>query len=170
MDVHLAPTGSWQFASDTRIKDDSFRLPVYWLCLGKLPLTFMPEVLGMNLAMELSGVGDGYRDARHFLAAHGFSTQFVDLHNTIDNVSTGHSAWAADAIDKYMAGLLLYRDDGFAATQWQRIRMGYASLSSVPGSGRRLPAWVRSIFGRRVPLPVAPAQPLHHYAHSMDAN
>ncbi|MET3496908.1 iron-containing redox enzyme family protein [Variovorax boronicumulans] len=170
MGMHLAPTGSWQFASDTRIKDDSFRLPVYWLCLGKLPLTFMPEVLGMNLAMELSGVGDGYRNARQFLIEHGFSTQFVDLHNTIDNVSTGHSAWAADAIDKYMATLLPYCDDDFFAAQWLRIRTGYASLSSVPGSNRSLSAWTRSVFRRRLPSPKAPARPLHHYAHSMDPN
>jgi len=130
MDFELAPTGSREFAQDPRLDEDSFRLPVYWLCLGKLPVTFMPEILGMNLAMELSGVGGSYRSARRFLRHYGFSTAFVDLHNTIDNVSTGHSAWAADAIDAYMRPLATAEE---VAEQWQRVRVGYESLAPMPG-------------------------------------
>lgn len=130
MDFELAPTGSREFAEDPRLYEESFRLPVYWLCLGKLPVTFMPEVLGMNLAMELSGVGGSYRSARRFLRHYGFSTAFVDLHNTIDNVSTGHSAWAADAIDAYMRSLASAEQ---VAAQWQRVRVGYESLAPMPG-------------------------------------
>ena len=130
MDFELAPTGSREFAEDPRLYEKSFRLPVYWLCLGKLPVTFMPEVLGMNLAMELSGVGGSYRSARRFLRHYGFSTAFVDLHNTIDNVSTGHSAWAADAIDAYMRSLASAEQ---VAAQWQRVRVGYESLAPMPG-------------------------------------
>ncbi len=130
MDFELAPTGSREFAEDPRLYEESFRLPVYWLCLGKLPVTFMPEILGMNLAMELSGVGGSYRSARRFLRHYGFSTAFVDLHNTIDNVSTGHSAWAADAIDAYMRSLTSAEQ---VAAQWQRVRVGYESLAPMPG-------------------------------------
>ncbi|WPN97717.1 iron-containing redox enzyme family protein [Pseudomonas sp. MUP55] len=130
MGFELAPTGSRDFAEDPRLYEESFRLPVYWLCLGKLPMTFMPEVLGMNLAMELSGVGGSYRSARRFLRHYGFSTAFVDLHNTIDNVSTGHSAWAADAIDAYMRALTSAEQ---VAAQWQRVRVGYESLAPTPG-------------------------------------
>lgn len=129
MAIELAPTGSREFAEDPRLDEDSFRLPVYWLCLGKLPVTFMPEILGMNLAMELSGVGGSYRSARRFLRHYGFSTAFVDLHNTIDNVSTGHSAWAADAIDAYMRSLTAGKE---IAEHWYRIRLGYESLAPMP--------------------------------------
>ncbi|MBU1282609.1 MAG: iron-containing redox enzyme family protein [Gammaproteobacteria bacterium] len=129
MAFELAPTGSREFAEDPRLDEDSFRLPVYWLCLGKLPVTFMPEILGMNLAMELSGVGGSYRSARRFLRHYGFSTAFVDLHNTIDNVSTGHSAWAADAIDAYMRSLVAGEQ---IAEHWYRIRVGYESLAPMP--------------------------------------
>ncbi|MCF5604904.1 iron-containing redox enzyme family protein [Pseudomonas syringae] len=130
MDFAVAPTGSREFAEDPRLHEDSFRLPVYWLCLGKLPVTFMPEILGMNLAMELSGVGGSYRAARRFLRHYGFSTAFVDLHNTIDNVSTGHSAWAADAIDAHMRSLA---SEEQLAEQWHRVRVGYESLAPMPG-------------------------------------
>jgi hypothetical protein len=107
------------------MRDESFRLPVYWLSLGRFPRTCLPEVLGMNLAMELSGVGGSYRRARIALAAHGFSTRFVDIHNTIDNIASGHTAWAADAIHSYMTSL-----PGAAVNQvWARVRLGFRSLS-----------------------------------------
>src|SRR6185503_16242456 len=105
MGVDLPPTASPEFARWTGFRDASFELPVYWLCVGRFPRTFLPEVLGLNLAMELSGVGGTYRRARLALKAYGFSTRFVDIHNTIDNVATGHSAWAADAVDSLMAAL-----------------------------------------------------------------
>jgi hypothetical protein len=75
-------------------------------------------------------VGGTYRSARRFLRHYGFSTAFVDLHNTIDNVSTGHSAWAADAIDAYMRALPTAQA---VAEQWQRVRVGYESLAPMPG-------------------------------------
>jgi hypothetical protein len=125
MDVDLPPTASPEFARCLLMRDESFRLPVYWLSLGRFPRTCLPEVLGMNLAMELSGVGGSYRRARIALAAHGFSTRFVDIHNTIDNIASGHTAWAADAIHSYMTSL-----PGAAVNQvWARVRLGFRSLS-----------------------------------------
>lgn len=132
MGIELAPTGSREFAEDPRLREESFRLAVYWLCLGKLPVTFMPEILGMNLAMELSGVGGSYRSARRFLKHYGFSTDFVDLHNSIDNVCTGHSAWAAEAIDAYMRKIA-GGGRGELAEHWLRVRVGYESLAPTPG-------------------------------------
>lgn len=170
MDFELAPTGSREFAEDPRLYEESFRLPVYWLCLGKLPVTFMPEVLGMNLAMELSGVGGSYRSARRFLRHYGFSTAFVDLHNTIDNVSTGHSAWAADAIDAYMRSLTSAEQ---VAEQWQRVRVGYESLAPMPGKWtsmlRRLGL---SSAGHALPRPARTATSngyLHHLPITREA-
>ncbi|MFD7659915.1 iron-containing redox enzyme family protein [Actinosynnema sp. NPDC059797] len=128
MGVDLPPTDSPGFSAHPGFHDESFELPVYWLCISRFPRTFQPEILGLNLAMELSGVGGSYRDARVGLLHHGFSTQFVDLHNTIDNVSTGHSAWAVDAIDSYLAEQP--RDDGEV---WRRIRVGYRSLNPPEG-------------------------------------
>lgn len=132
MGIELAPTGSREFAYDTRFREESLERPVYWLCLGKLPHTFLPEILGMNLAMELSGVGGSYRTARTFMKHYGFSTHFVDLHNTIDNVSTGHSAWAADAIDTHMRTVAKLSNPAEFAAEWQRVRVGYESLAPLP--------------------------------------
>ncbi|WP_369174199.1 iron-containing redox enzyme family protein [Streptomyces sp. R28] len=131
MGVDLPPTRSPEFAAWPAFRDRSFELPVYWLAIGRFPRTFEPEILGLNLAMELSGVGGSYRRARQALAHHGFSTMFVDVHNTIDNVATGHSAWAADAVDGYLTQL----PPAARADAWDRIRTGYRSLN--PPSGFR---------------------------------
>ena len=129
MGVELPPTGSAEFAAWPGFRDSSFELPVYWLCIGRLPQTFQAEVLGLNLAMELSGVGGSYRRARCALKEYGFSTRFVDIHNTIDNVATGHSAWAADAVDSFLAALPGTHGVAARAEAWERVRTGYRSLN-----------------------------------------
>jgi len=142
MGVELPPTASPEFAQWPGFRNESFELPVYWLSIGRFPRTFMPEVLGLNLAMELSGVGGSYRRSRIALRAYGFSTRFVDIHNTIDNVASGHSAWAADAIDIYMASVAASLGAKAQAETWERIRVGYRSLCPPTGfrarrAGRR---------------------------------
>ncbi|GAA1332027.1 iron-containing redox enzyme family protein [Saccharothrix algeriensis] len=129
MGVEPPPTATPAFARWEGFHDRSFELPVYWLSLGRFPRTFLPEVLGMNLAMELSGVGGSYRRARIALKEHGFSTRFVDIHNTIDNVASGHSAWAADAIATYMCALPADATDH----AWSRVRVGFRSLTPPDG-------------------------------------
>lgn len=133
MDIDLPPTSSPEFARYPGFRDASFELPVYWLCIGRFPRTFLPEILGLNLAMELSGVGGTYRRAGLALRTYGFSTRFVDIHNTIDNVATGHSAWAADAIDTHLASLSDSPGQGQRAEVWERVRAGYRSLNPPTG-------------------------------------
>jgi Iron-containing redox enzyme len=149
MGVTLPPTGSAGFAAWKGFRDGSFALPVYWLSIGSLPGTFLPEILGLNLAMELSGVGGGYRKAAIALKAHGFSTRFVDIHNTIDNVATGHSAWAADAIAAYLAQIAQLQGHAAQEAAWSRVRVGYRSLNP-PNPPRRAgrphgrrPSWMK---------------------------
>lgn len=141
MDVRLPPTGSPEFAAWPGFREESFALPVFWLCVGRFPRTFLPEVLGLNLAMELSGVGGSYRRARIALRHHGFSTRFVDIHNTIDNVATGHSAWAADAVDTYLSALPPAAEAGVRKAAWTRVRTGYRALTASTG-------WLARVRGR----------------------
>lgn len=130
MGIQAPPTASLEFANWKLLRPQSFELPVYWLCIGRLPRTFMPEILGLNLAMELSGVGGTYRQAHRALREHGFNTRFVDIHNTIDNVATGHSAWAADAVDTYLAAVSAEQGAEQQDAAWRRVRIGYASLGA----------------------------------------
>lgn len=132
MELDLPATTSLDFANWPGFRDESFELPVYWLAINRFPRRFLPETLGLNLAMELSGVGGTYRRERFNLLAHGFSSQYFDIHNTIDNVATGHSAWAADAIEVYLAGLSSRLGSEAAEKSWERIRVGFRSLHPPP--------------------------------------
>ncbi|MFC8076379.1 iron-containing redox enzyme family protein [Streptomyces sp. NPDC057307] len=148
MGVDLPPTDSAEFAAWPGFDDESFATPVYWLCVSRFPQTFLPEILGLNLAMELSGVGGGYRSAAVALRHYGYSSQFVDLHNTIDNVATGHSAWAVDAIDSYLTDLPRLLGPHQQEAAWARLRVGYRSLNPPGGPAARLYAALRSGGGR----------------------
>lgn len=128
MGKRLPPTGSLEFAFHPDLRSESFRLPVFWLAVGKFPLRYRPEILGLNLAMELSGVGGAYRSAQCFLRYHKLPTTFVDLHNTIDNVSNGHAALAVDAINTCIAAI---EGADEAARFWIRVRNGYEALEPI---------------------------------------
>lgn len=149
MDVDLPPTASPEFANWPGFRDASFELPVYWLSIGRFPRTFLPEVLGLNVAMELSGVGGTYRRAGMALRKYGFSTRFVEIHNTIDNVATGHSAWATGAVDTLMSGLPDTPGPGGRSEVWERVRAGFRSLSPPGGFMARRAARRGRLAGNR---------------------
>lgn len=152
MGVDLPPTGSREFAESPLLRDASFELPVYWLSIGLFPRTFAPEIVGLNLAIELSGVGGSYRLAHRSLTHHGFDTQFVDLHNAIDNVLTGHSAWAAEAVEAFVAGTGDLQGPDARDEAWRRVRTGFASLEAPLRQKRKPPT--RRFLRRRPPAPV----------------
>ena len=121
----LPATADPAYANSACFRDRDFELPVFWLSIGRFPQTYRAEVLGLNLAMELSGVGGGYLRTQRALKAHGFPTLFVDLHNTIDNIATGHSAWAAASIDAFMSAL----PERDRVRAWDRVRTGFVALN-----------------------------------------
>ncbi len=121
----LPATADPQYANSPCFNDRDFDLPVFWLSIGRYPLTYRPEIMGLNLAMELSGVGGGYRRTHQALATYGFPTIFVDLHNSIDNIATGHSAWAAASVDAYISAL----PQGERTESWTRVRTGFVALN-----------------------------------------
>jgi len=129
MNVSILDHRTLDFANSDIFEDDAFMVPTFWMAISAFPKRFLPETLGLNLAMELSGVGGAYLKARDELAFYEFSTLFVDLHNTIDNVSTGHSALAAEAIVEHMDKILGTGDLVTIQRHWRRVWTGYRSLA-----------------------------------------
>lgn len=128
MGVNLPDFRTTEFSQSNLFKSSDFRLPVFWLSISLYSKTYMPEILGLNLAMELSGIGGEYRRSGDILRHYGYSSQFTDLHNSIDNIATGHTAWAIDAIKSHMESV--YQLGGNEALQknWNRVWIGYLSL------------------------------------------
>lgn len=129
MEVDLPDFRTRAFAQSELFSDASFEVPAFWLSISQFPRSFRPETLGLNLAMELSGVGGAYRTARDELKHFKFDTLFVDLHNTIDNVSTGHSAMALEAIELHMDEVLSTGSSTALDTHWRRVWTGFCALA-----------------------------------------
>lgn len=117
------------FAASALFDNDSLQVPVFWLAVSLFPQSFQPEILGLNLAMELSGVGGEYRRSADVLRHYGFNSLFTDLHNTIDNVVSGHTAWAIEAIKQHLDDIAQNGGTTELARHWQRVWVGYRALS-----------------------------------------
>ncbi|WP_051331705.1 iron-containing redox enzyme family protein [Methylocaldum szegediense] len=126
------------FARDARFIDAAFEFPVYMLAIGLLKDRYFPELLGLNLAIELSGLGAGYMEAADILGHHGIDPTIVQLHQTIDNLACGHSARARDAILLYLDRIRQQGDVTAVQNAWRRIRLGHASFGAalLPLAGR----------------------------------
>lgn len=129
MGIRLPHVADPEFARWPGFRESSFEVPVYWLTISRFPRTFLPETLGLNLAEELFGVGGSLRQTQLNLKRHGYNTLFYDIHNTIDNVASGHSAWAIDAINTYMSTVARTFGADVRADTWQRIRAGFYSAT-----------------------------------------
>jgi len=129
MGVELGDFTAQSFASSPHFDSECLQVPVFWLAISLFPKSFQPETLGLNLAMELSGVGGEYRRAADVLRHYGFSSMFTDLHNTIDNVVSGHTAWAIEAIKQHLDDVAQSGGHKELSHHWRRIWVGYRALS-----------------------------------------
>ena len=84
---------------------------------------FMPELLGGNLGVEVTGVGGSYLDSwRKFVSEdnnHWAALSFR-LHNSIDNYVSGHTKWSMAAVQAFMAQVEESAPSA-VESQWQRI-------------------------------------------------
>ena len=155
MGVDAPPVDSWDFARWPRLDDASFEVPTLWLGISCFPRHFLPEILGLNLAVELAGVGGPYMEARDTLRRFGFPTLFVDVHNAADNVSVGHAAWAMKAIARYMDDMAERDGPHNLDRAWHRVWAGVRATLPQIGRARLLAHRIaRRLFGEdpaRVP-------------------
>ncbi|MFZ5677487.1 MAG: iron-containing redox enzyme family protein [Pseudomonadota bacterium] len=134
MGVSAPPVDSRAFADWERLQDSSFEIATLWLAISCFPRHFMPEILGLNLAVELAGVGGPYMEARDTLRRFRYPTLFVDTHNAADNVTAGHAAWATSAIKHYMDQLTERQGPHHLDETWHRIWSGVRA--TLPQIGR----------------------------------
>jgi hypothetical protein len=85
---------------------------------------FMPEILGVNLGIEATGVGGAYIE--NWKRAEGSGAEWkalaARLHNSIDNYADGHTKWSLAAVQAFMQRV---KDgavgDAELQAQWHRI-------------------------------------------------
>lgn len=154
LDITVAATASQEFARSPLFLDAAFDLPTFLLAIGQFPRSFFPEILGLNLAIELSGLGRQYRRLAEDLEYWGIDATIVRLHQSIDNLASGHAALAAEAIRIHLDDIRASIGPAGEARQWRRIRTGYRSLESAT---RRFKRAMLSSYVQRFLLPKAVA-------------
>ena len=149
--IDLPAVETVEFSRSSGLLDSVFDLPSYLLAISQFPRTYLPEILGLNLAIELSGLGGGYMQLAEELRYWNINPLIVTLHLSIDNLANGHAAMAAEAIQNYMDGLLTYGEAELRGQLWKRIWVGFLSLNAAT---RRLKwALVMTKFKQSMPFP-----------------
>lgn len=129
--IDLAPTQTLDFIEHPGFIAGAFDIPVCLLAIGQFPCEFLPETLGINLAIELSGLGRQYMRLADELDYWAIDPTIVNVHIAIDNVATGHTALATKAIQRYLDGILDSQGETAMNAHWRRIFVGYRALSWV---------------------------------------
>lgn len=131
VNISLPPIDSKEFINYPGFIDSAFDLPNYLLSISKFPSAFLPELLGLNMAIELSGLGKVYQSLSEELKFWGIDPAIVDVHISIDNVASGHASLAKQAIQLYLDDCAAGLGEEAVQAHWRRIHTGYCSLQSV---------------------------------------
>lgn len=129
--LDLPPIDTEDFIAHPGFLRSAFDLPAYLLAISYFPRRFLPELLGLNLAIEVSGLGGVYRQLAHDLEFWGLDATIVRLHQSIDNFSVGHAALAAEAVRLYLDHIGGIEGTVEVERHWRRIRWGYGSLRAA---------------------------------------
>lgn len=157
--INLPPINTKEFVKHSGFLDSAFDIPVYLMAISKFPNTFLPELLGLNMAIEISGLGNVYLRLSEELKFWGIPSAIVDIHTSIDNLSTGHSALAIKAIQAYLDEISANYGEDIMQAHWRRIYTGYVSLNTV--STRLKYSLIAQYFLKRKPADTKKTGPVH---------
>jgi len=130
--ITLPPVHTRAFINHARFINSAFDLPCFMLALGLSPDFFLAELLGLNMAIELSGLGKSYPQLVDEWGYWGIDATIANIHITVDNYETGHTLLAKKSIQLYMDEVMMNTSDTKVIdSHWKRIYTGYASLRFV---------------------------------------
>ena len=97
-------------------------IPLVYMSMALNTRHFLPELLGLNLAIEAIGVCGWYIGAwkRHEREGDRWAALYHRLHNSIDNYASGHTKWSLAAVQAFMARVNRAAPEG-VEPQWRRI-------------------------------------------------
>lgn len=131
VNIKLPPVHTREFVGHPGFIGGAFDIPVYLMAIAKSPSAFLPELLGLNMAIELSGLGNVYLRLSAALRYWGIDSAIIDVHTAIDNLASGHSALAMKAIQFYLDEIASCSGKAAVDLHWRRIYTGYCSLQAV---------------------------------------
>jgi hypothetical protein len=129
--IQMPPTDSMEFAMQPALRDFAFDLPLLTLSVSLFPKAFLPEIIGVNLAIELSGLGKGYMQIIDELRYWKMDPYFFTLHLTIDNIASGHTAVAMETVHLYLDQIFATQGQQAMQREWERIWIGYLAFKQA---------------------------------------
>lgn len=131
LNIQLPPLHSKAFIEHPGFIGSAFDLPVYLMSIAAFPNAFLPELLGLNLAIELSGLGRLYMSLAEGLEYWGIDAGIVKVHISADNFASGHAAMAKRAVQAYLDEIAACCGTEEMHKHWRRVHSGYASLTTA---------------------------------------
>ncbi len=129
--IDLPPLDQPDFAEYTGFLTAAFDLPIYLLAISHFPRSLLPEIIGLTLAIELSGLGAHYMTLVDELDYWGIDPTIIRLHLSIDNMAGGHAAIAQDVVQRYLDQVLASSGEKAMQGHWRRIWNGFLSLNQA---------------------------------------
>ncbi len=130
--IKLPPLHNKDFIKHSGFINSAFDLPVYMMLLSNYSVEYLPELLGLNMAIELSGLGKGYMRLVDELNYWDIDPSIASIHISIDNYASGHTFLAKKAIQIYMHKIIQSTADTTVIDKhWRRIHTGYGSLRLI---------------------------------------
>lgn len=129
--IDCPPVESAAFAAHPHFLEAAFDLPVLLLAISVHSHGFLPELLGLNLAIEISGLGKAYGQLARDLEYWGIDARIIRLHQSIDNLASGHAALAKEAIVLHLRQVYGLGGDSAVQAHWRRIQTGFDLLRVV---------------------------------------
>jgi Iron-containing redox enzyme len=139
----LPAVDNWAYAADERIPTAAFKAPGFLLAVNLLHADFFAELLGVNLAIEMSGLDGFYAAMIRDLETRGHTADFWRLHISVDNFSTGHSHQSVVAIVRYLDEVQRAHGDAVMQAAWARVWDGLMTMMYLFGIEFRV------LFGAR---------------------
>jgi len=132
LSIDVPPVYSKEITTHSNFINSAFDLPTYMLALSLHTQHFLPELLGLNMAIELSGLGKDYLQLIDEWNYWEIDTTIANIHVSIDNYAEGHTFLAKKAIQLYLDDILNSTGDSKTVDKhWKRIYSGYTSLRFV---------------------------------------
>jgi hypothetical protein len=129
MDVDLPEMAERDYAYHDAVPEKCYAFLAYQLAISQFPQSFFAEGLGLNLAVEMFGLGQVRLDEIRKLNHYGFDDSYERLHLTIDNVFSGHVRVGVQAIHSYLDEVRVRDGREGVERAWRRVWLGYASMA-----------------------------------------
>ena len=113
---------------DPRIPHLAFKVPAFLVAMNLRHTEYFHEILGLNLAIEMSGLDGFYEAMIEHLERRNMRADFWRVHVSADNFSTGHARQSVHLIQDHMAMIERYFGPAEAAIIWQRVWRGFLAM------------------------------------------